>query len=177
MNTVNFQKIGEIAVPDHSELKKLIRKSLRELAPGELSPGFFRKEFRDLVDPVTKMARGFGFITTPWPSFDELKGQGYLPTSVILPVRGSSSVHRDSDLNDPLMLLSWLVHCGPLRSFYFKRDYTSPASTLIAGLEGQTVVKEIHVGDIFIFNPRNYHVWVSNWECVLIQFPVFSAPP
>lgn len=170
MTLSKFERLGNLPVPASKKVGELCQKRMDGVSLGELSPCFLKKHHSDWVDPLRELIKSRGFTTATWPSFNEEVADEYHSDMVILPVRGSSGWHKDYEPENALTL-SWLIHCGPL----ITSDYSSPPPTLIVKSPQETTIHEIMLGDVFIFDHRHYHMWVSNWGCVLIQVPIVTS--
>lgn len=166
-----FERLGNLPVPASKKVGELCQKCMDGVSLGELSPCFIKKHHSDWVDPLRELIKSRGFTTATWPSFNEEVADEYHSYIVILPVKGSSGWHKDYEPENALTL-SWLIHCEPLISPELGDDYSSPPPTIIVKYPQDTVVGEIMMGDVFMFNHQYHHVWVSNWQCVLLQIPV-----
>lgn len=172
MKGTQFEHLGNLPVPASEKIEEVRQKCMEGVSLGELSPCFLKKHyFVNWVDPLRGLIKSKKFTTDLWPSFDDRAAGNYHGDIVILPVKGSSGWHKDYEPEDTLTL-SWLIHCEPLISPRLGSNYSSPPPTLIVKYPQETVVREIMMGDVFVFDHQYHHVWVSNWECVLLQVPL-----
>lgn len=171
MTGTKFEHLGNLPVPASKKIEEVRQKCMDGVSLGELSPCFFKKHLLGWVEPLRNLIREKGLVPTSWFDFDASKIEDYYPDIVFLPVRGSSGWHKDYEPENALTL-SWLIHCEPLISPGLDGNYSSPHPTLIVKYPQDTVVREIMVGDVFVFDHQYHHVWVSNWQYVLVQMPL-----
>lgn len=171
MTEKQFEHLGNLPVPASEKLEEICKKCMEGVSLGELSPCFFKKHLLGWVEPLRDFLRERCLESTSWFDFDTSKIEDYYNDIVFLPVRGSSGWHKDYEPENALTL-NWLIHCEPLLSFNSDSDYSSPPPLLIVKSPQETTVNEVRMGNVFMFNHQYHHVWVSNWECVLLQVPL-----
>lgn len=155
--------LGSLAVPELPGLEEQIKENLNADRTDKRLPGKF-----DVISTLLlefAESKGLKFnekADLSWLAQRDPKNTG---NAIFLTIKGSSSWHKDEGIG---WLLNWLI--------YFDRDSFSGLSglvfpTLITEDYGTSAV-EILSNDIFLFDSRKNHVWISNWNCAIIQIPV-----